>query len=169
MPSGCFPKSDLGRGGLTTLGRLVLFGAFFLASILPLAAASLTDDVRAADTARVMATIAGDVDRLAPLLSDELAYGHADGRVQSKANFLEAVASSRIKYEAYDYEEADVTRVDDAVATMAGRAKLRATAAGQQVEFRLRFLSVWRREAGAWRLLAYQSARLPELTATPAK
>lgn len=167
MPSGCFPKSKPGRA-LTPLRCLALFGALFLASILPLTAASLADDVRAADTARVMATIAGDVDRLAPLLSDELAYGHADGRVQSKADFLSAVAASRIKYEAYDYEEAAVTRVDDAVATMSGRAKLRATAAGQHVEFRLRFLALWRREAGTWRLLAYQSARLPE-TAAPAK
>lgn len=168
MPSGCSPKSDASRGSRTSLLRLVLAGAVFFASLLPLAAASLTDEVRTADSARVMATIAGDIDRLAPLLSDALAYGHADGRVQSKADFLGAVASSRVKYEAYDYEEVAVTRVDDDVATMTGRAKLRATAAGQQVEFRLRFLSVWRREAGAWRLFAYQSARLPE-PAAPAK
>ncbi len=133
--------------------------------VLRVSAAPLADDVRAADTARVMATIAGDVPRLAPLLSDELSYGHADGRVQTKADFLGAVQSTRVKYEAYDYEETKITRVDDDVATMTGRAKLRATAGGQHVAFRLRFLSVWRRESGVWRLFAYQSARLPDESA----
>ncbi|MBP9913795.1 MAG: nuclear transport factor 2 family protein [Opitutaceae bacterium] len=142
----------------------LLVGVFLLAA-LPLHASSLVDDVRAADTARIMATIAGDVQRLAPLLSDALTYGHADGRVQTKADFLDAVKTSRVKYEAYDYEEANVTRVDDNVATMTGRAKLRASAGTQHVEFRLRFLSVWRRESDTWRLLAYQSVRLPEPTA----
>lgn len=136
--------------------------ALFLLLVLRATAAPLADEVRAADSARIMATIAGDTTRLAPLLSDDLSYGHADGRVQTKADFLGAVSAARVKYEAYDYEEVGVRSVDDNVATMSGRAKLRATAAGQHVEFRLRFLALWRRESGAWRLLAYQSAVLPE-------
>lgn len=127
-------------------------------------AASPQEEVRAADTARIMATIAGDAARLEPLLSDALSYGHADGRVQNKADFLAALKTVRVKYEAYDYEELHIARVSDDVATMTGRAKLRATAAGKTVAFRLRFLAVWRREDGAWRLCAYQSVPLPERT-----
>lgn len=123
-------------------------------------AAPLTEEVRAADAARIMATIAGDTVRLAPLLCDALTYGHSDGRLQTKAELLGAVKSNRVKYEAYDYEELHIARVNDDVATMTGRASLRATAGGQRVAFRLRFLAVWRREAGAWRLCAYQSAPL---------
>jgi ketosteroid isomerase-like protein len=122
----------------------------------------MQEEVRATDAARIMATIAGDTDRLAPLLSDALIYGHADGRVQSKEELLGAVKSSRMKYVAYDYEEQQIARVSDDVATMTGRAKLRVVAGGKPVAFRLRFLAVWRREAGNWRLSAYQSVPLPE-------
>lgn len=135
----------------------LLFLALFAA---PLAAASVQEEVRAADTTRIMATIAGDAARLEPLLSDTLSYGHADGRVQGKADFLAAVKTVRVKYEAYDYEEQHIARISDDVATMTGRAKLRATAGGKSVAFSLRFLSVWRREDGAWRLCAYQSVPL---------
>jgi ketosteroid isomerase-like protein len=125
-------------------------------------ATPLQEEVRTADTARIMATIAGDVTRLAPLLADALTYGHADGRVQTKADFLAAVRSNRLQYEAYDYEELHIVRASDDVAIMTGRAKVRAAAGNNRIAFRLRFLAVWRREDGAWRLSAYQSAPLPE-------
>lgn len=144
---------------MRTLFHLLLFLAL---AALPAFAASLQEEVRAADTARIMATIAGDAARLEPLLSDTLSYGHADGRVQNKADFLAALKTVRVKYEAYDYEEQHITRISDDVATMTGRAKLRATAGGKSVSFTLRFLAVWRREDGTWRLCAYQSVPLPE-------
>lgn len=124
-------------------------------------ASTLQEDVRAADTRRVMATIAGDADRVAALLSDDLRYGHADGRVQNKAEFLAAVRSNRMRYEAYDYEEMQIDRAADDIAVITGRANLRVRTTDQHLAFRLRFLAVWRNESGTWRLLAYQSAQLP--------
>jgi hypothetical protein len=117
--------------------------------------------VRAADSARVKATIAGEVKQLAPLLSDQLTYGHADGRIQSKAELLAALGSNALSYETYDYEEMQVTPVDAEVATMTGRARLVVRAHDQRIAFRLRFLAVWHLEPGGWRLFAYQSAQLP--------
>lgn len=139
----------------------VLFSLLGLA-VLPLHAGLLETEVRAADTARVRATLQADTDRLAQLLSDNLTYGHLDGRVQTKEEFITAVKTGRVKYEAYDYDEVQVSRATDDVAIMTGRARLRASAGTVHVEFALRFLSIWRREDGAWRLLAYQSTRLPE-------
>lgn len=141
--------------------RFIIITLFLLAGPSMLSAATVQEEVRAADAARVMATIAGNIDRLAPLLSEHLSYGHADGRVQSKAELLAAVGSNRMKYEAYDYEELQITPLDDNVVTLSGRARLRGRLGPQLVAFRLRFLAVWRREDGAWRLFAYQSAQLP--------
>lgn len=125
------------------------------------ALASNEEAVRTADTARVMATIAGDADRLADLLSDQLRYGHADGRMQSKEDFLSAVRSNRMRYEAYDYEELQITPADENIVILTGRASLRVRMGEEQFAFRLRFLAVWRHEGTFWRLFAYQSAQLP--------
>ena len=127
----------------------------------PVFAGSPVEQVRRADAARVMATIAADADRLEPLLSERLSYGHADGRVQTKADLLDALRSSRLRYETYDYEELQITPINDEAATMSGLVRLVASAGEQRVAFRLRFLGIWRREAGGWRLFAYQSTQLP--------
>lgn len=149
--------------------RFIPFLLLSLLAVAPLRAGQLETDVRAADTARVLATIAGNVDRLGPLLSDALLYAHSDGRVQTKAEFLGAVKSAKLKYESYDYDDVKITRVTDDVATMSGKAHLRATAGGIHVAFALNFLSVWRLEDGQWRMFAYQSAKLAEPAVVPAK
>lgn len=145
--------------------RLGLF-ALLLLTLRPLVGAAVEADVRTADAARVAATIAGDAGRLGPLLSDRLTYGHADGRVQSKTELLGALSGSELKYERYDYEDMQITPIDDDSATMSGRARLVVAAHGQRIAFRLRFLAVWHRESGTWRLFAYQSAQIPAADAT---
>ena len=141
--------------------RLSTFLVLLLLGAPSICAGSPVEEVRRADAARVMATIAADADRLESLLSDQLTYGHADGRVQNKAEFLAAVRSNRMRYEAYDYEEMQIDRAAADIAVITGRASLRVRTSEQHLAFRLRFLAVWRQEAGAWRLLAYQSTQLP--------
>lgn len=143
--------------------RFYLFLLLLVFGVSRLAAASLQEEVRDADARRVMATIAGDADRVAAFLSDDLRYGHADGRVQTKEDFLAAVRSNRVRYEAYDYEEMQIDRASDDVAIITGRVSLRARTPEQHVAFRLLFLAVWRNESGNWRLLSYQSAQLPPI------
>jgi hypothetical protein len=148
--------------------RLCCLPLLLVLIAVPLRAQSVEAEVRIADTARVLATLRGDADRLARLLSDSLVYGHADGRVQTKEVLLAAVRTNRIKYEAYDYLEKNITRVSDDLAIMTGRVHLKASAGPEHVEFALRFLSVWRREDGVWRLFAYQSTRLSDPVVVPA-
>jgi ketosteroid isomerase-like protein len=118
------------------------------------------DDVRAADAQRLAATISGDTGRLERLLSDDLRYAHSDGRVQTKRQFIAAVASSRIKYLAITPESVEWQPVNPGAWCESGRARLVALADGRRAEFTLRFLAVWRQETGGWRLLSYQSSQL---------
>lgn len=148
--------------------RRLPFLPLLLLLALPLCAGTVEEEVKVADTARVLCTLRGDTDRLARLLSDSLIYGHADGRVQTKEVFLAAVRTNRIKYEAYDYQETKITRVTDDVAIMTGHAQLKASMGREHVAFALRFLAVWRREAGTWRLFAYQSSKLSDPVVVPA-
>ena len=141
--------------------RLRFLPVLLVLLALPLRAGTVEEEVRAADAARVLATLRGDADRLTRLLSDSLTYGHLDGRVQSKPAFLAAVRSKDLKYEVYDYQETKIIPVSEDVAIMTGRTHLKASAGTQRVEFAIRFLAVWRREDGVWHLFAYQSTQLP--------
>ena len=149
--------------------HLTAFLPLLLVLALPLRAGSVEEEVKIADTARVLSTLRSDTDRLARLLSDSLIYCHADGRVQTKEVFLAAVRTNRIKYDAYDYQDTKITRVTDDVAIMTGHAQLKASMGQEHVAFALHFLSVWRRESGEWRMVAYQSSRLSEPVVVPAK
>ena len=149
--------------------RLGFLPALLVLLALPLRAGTVEEEVRAADAARVLATLRGDADRLTRLLSDSLTYGHLDGRVQTKAAFLAAVRSKELTYENYDYQETKITPVAEDVAIMTGRTHLKASAGKQHVEFAIRFLAVWRREDGVWHLFAYQSTKLPGPVAVSAK
>jgi len=133
---------------------LVLF------STLTFAASRDETAVRAADERRIQATVGGNIATLEKLLSDELMYAHADGRVQNKAQYITALATNQTKYVSVEPQEVTFQSIDTDAATLSGRAKLTVESNGRQLSFTLRFLAVWRREDGHWRLLAYQSCQL---------
>jgi ketosteroid isomerase-like protein len=153
---------------ITTPFRFMFFAAFALALGLgaPLRAAPQDRDfdaVRRADATRIEATLAGDAAKLTAVLSDDLVYGLADGRGQSKAQLLTAVAMSRVRFTACDYLDTQLFELASGVISMTGRARVRTETQGTPAESGLRFLAVWRREDdGRWRLVAYQSASLAE-------
>lgn len=118
--------------------------------------------VRAADQERLAATLAGDTLKLGQLLSNDLLYAHSDGRVQTKAQFIAAVAGNRTKYLSVTPHDLVLQAITPAAVAMSGRARLVVLANEQRLEFALRFLAVWRLEEGRWRLFAYQSSLLAE-------
>lgn len=132
---------------------------FLIAWVVPAFADDLAA-VRSAGEQRLAATIAGDVGRLEALLSDDLRYAHSDGRVQTKRQFLAAVASNRIKYLVITPDSVELRPVNAGAVCESGKARLVAEADGRRAEFTLRFLAVWRNESGRWRLLSYQSSQL---------
>lgn len=118
-------------------------------------------EVRAADDERVAAMIAADRARLDAVLSEGLHYGHSNGAVDGKAAFVESLASRRVAYESVDYLRRDFLIAGEDIVLMTGRARVRAGLTGRTNELDLSFLAVWRREAGRWRFLAWQSSRNP--------
>lgn len=123
--------------------------------------------VRAADDARVAATIAADPVKLGAVFSDELRYAHSSGAVDSKASLTEALVTGRTKYLHLDYETREFTFPAPSIALMTGRVHAQVASASGSIDTILGYLAVWRLEAGQWRFLAWQSCRLP--SAAPAK
>jgi ketosteroid isomerase-like protein len=118
-------------------------------------------DVRAADAQRFAAMVARDRAALERLLADDLTYTHSTGQVESKAQFLESLASGALIYRSIEPEEVAV-RVYGETAVVTGRAVMRVENRGQALVLPVRFTSVYVRREGLWRLAAWQSTRLPE-------
>ena len=138
-------------------------GLLLLALVVSPAKAAVDDPaaVRRAEERRIQATITGDAATLSELLSDDLHYAHSDGRVQSKSQLIAALSSHGLDYDLVESEKVKYQAIAPGAATLTGQTRLVVESEGRRVAFTLRFLSVWREEAGHWRLLAYQSSQLP--------
>lgn len=119
-----------------------------------------TADLISADDARIAAMIAADRAALEASFSDDLRYAHSSGTVDSKASFIEAMATGATKYLAYDHLERNFTFPAPGIALMTGRARFQVESARGKLDAMLSYLAVWREEKGRWRFLAWQSCRL---------
>ncbi len=118
--------------------------------------------LRIADDERVAATVAGDGQRLTAIFSDDLRYAHSSGAVDTKASYIDALATGRTKYVAWEYAERDFSFPAPGLALMTGRTRIKVAKAEGTTEMLLSFLGVWREEKGQRRFLAWQSGKLPE-------
>jgi hypothetical protein len=120
--------------------------------------------VQAADDARVAAMIAPSREKLDAVFSDDLHYAHSNGKVDTKASFLEVLGTGKTKYLAIDYEKRDFSAPAPGIALMTGRARIQVQTTEAKMDSVLSFLAVWRLENGKWRFLAWQSCKLPPAT-----
>jgi ketosteroid isomerase-like protein len=111
--------------------------------------------------ARGAALRLGDAAALAALLADDLRYTHSTGRVETRAEAVNGLATRAVVYErfvTFDHHAAVIT--SDVVA-LNGRIDQRKLSGGKASDARLFFLAVWRRADGAWRLVSLQTAATP--------
>ena len=120
--------------------------------------------LRAADDARVSAMKARDGAKLSGYLSDDLHYAHSNALIDTKASFLDLIVSGKAKYLRLDYAQRDFTFPTPGVATMTGFFDVKAVIDEATTEARICFLGVWRLEKGEWKLLAWQTCKVPPAT-----
>ena len=116
------------------------------------------ETVRILERRRIEATGANDVAALDPLLDDSLVYIDSVGDVFDKQHYLHALESGRLAYDRdFDVRETDARAVEGLVilvGVMLGHSRLD----GEQQVFHFRCISVWREQAGDWRMVAWQSS-----------
>jgi len=116
--------------------------------------------VLAAEQRRGRALVAGDVEALDALLADDLVYTHSNGRVDSKATYLEPLRSGRTRYTSFEPADLSV-RLYGATAVILGTATAEAQVATGTSRTHLRFTAIWHRRGEAWQMTVWHATRLP--------
>lgn len=143
------------------MSRLI---TFCLVSLMCSVAAVAADStavaaVKRADQARLAAMMAGDGAALGRLMSDELKFVHSDGRVETKSEYVRNLMAGDTQYA--EARTHDVQALEPArdVVILIGAQQMRKRLLTTWSEIKLRYLAVWRNEAGTWRMFAWQSMR----------
>jgi ketosteroid isomerase-like protein len=105
------------------------------------------------------AMIDGDRAALESVASDSLSYGHSGGKLETKAEFVEAIASGKSDFVIIELSDQTVSVVNN---TAVVRHQLDATTndGGKPGTVKLKVLLVWVKEKGEWKLLARQAVKL---------
>ena len=122
---------------------------------------STTDQILAREAQRCAALLAADVDALAGLLSDRLAFAHATAACEDKSSLLAKMAAGNIAYQTLEVTEQRVIDLGE-TALLLSRLTAAVTVGGAPRAIDNRTLSVWTREGGEWRLVAYQPTAIPK-------
>ncbi len=109
---------------------------------------------------RCAALLAADVEALAQLLSDRLVFAHATAVYEDKATLLAKMGTGNIVYNTLEITEPRVVDLGE-TALLFSRLTAAVTVGGQPKSIDNRTLSVWAREDGQWRLVAYQPTAIP--------
>jgi hypothetical protein len=125
----------------------------------PVAPADETDVVarRMGDLSR--AIVAADQSRLEALAWPELTFGHANGRVENRAEFVSALATRKSVIPRFELSKVRTGQVGE-LAISRGTLAGTYLSAGKPVDFELGFVMLWQKRGGEWRLLAHQAHKL---------
>lgn len=93
---------------------------------------------------------------LEALLADQLSYGHSDGRVQNRTEFVDSLMTGASKFNAIALSDQTISVVDD-IAVVRHVFAADVVSNGKPGQPRIRILQVWQKRDGRWRLLARQA------------
>lgn len=117
-------------------------------------------DLEQAIDAYNRATIAGDVEALSDLVTDDYRLVNSDSSVQDKPSYLADFRVPGFRLDPYAVEQ-PFRRVWGDVALAGGSMRLSWTLGGRREQRHLRFVHAWRRQDGRWRLAYSQLTRIP--------
>jgi hypothetical protein len=105
--------------------------------------------------------MAGDAEGLQRALADDLQYVHATGVSESRDELIASITSGRVRYRAVTGLERQVVMLAPEAALVRGTGRFEVFTGTLPLDLKLRYLAVYGREEGAWRLKSWQSLRQP--------
>jgi len=147
------------RRDLAAVGALVVGTASLSHSSAAVAEAGDEAAVGQAVEGLRKALLGADKAQLQQLVADQVSYGHSDGRVQTKAEFIDGVMTRKAVVKSITFPELKVAVVGDAA--LARHIYLSDSETdGKPTTTRISALQVWQKQDGDWRLLARQGYKL---------
>jgi len=114
-----------------------------------------------ADDRRFEAMRRGDWTALDAALDDELTYVHSTARLESKAEHVANLKAGKPHYRGIAPRERRV-RVHGGIGIVDGVSEMHVERDGKEQRFTVRYLAVYSRSGDAWRMIAWQSTRVPD-------
>ena len=147
-------RRDLAIGGALTLS---VPGFFYSAPALAEAGdeAAVKQNVEALREALLKAEKA----QLERLTAEQLSYGHSDGRVQNKPEFITGVMTRKATVKSLTFPDLKIEMAGDA-AIARHLYESESEMDGKTNNIRIGTLEVWQKQGGNWKLLARQAYKL---------
>ena len=120
------------------------------------------DEAAVADAVETLrkGQLGADKAKLDQVCAAQLSYGHSDGRVETKDEFINAVMTRKQVVKSIDFPELKVAVVgNNAIARHIYLSESERD--GKATTTKIGALQVWQKQNGAWKLLARQGFRLP--------
>jgi hypothetical protein len=149
------------RRHLAVAGALALGGVGLLRSSPTVAASADEAAVAQAVEALRKAVLEQDKPQLEALCAEQLSYGHSDGKVENKAQFINGVMTRKAIVKSITLSDHTIAIVGiDAIARHTWVSESETD--GKPMSTKIGILQVWQKQDGAWKLLARQSVRPPQ-------
>jgi ketosteroid isomerase-like protein len=146
----------MNRRDITIASALTLGTALVGMAAATPASACETDEILASVEAYRKAMVAGDGARLLELSADDMSFGHANGVVQTKVEFVKTVVDKAEVFNSIKlYDHAIKVSGDLAIARHTFDADL--VFQGKNLQLILSIVQTWKKEDGRWRLFVRQS------------
>jgi ketosteroid isomerase-like protein len=113
-------------------------------------------DLLKMENQRYQAMVQKDLKLLDSVLDDNLIFTHASGKIDSKESFIDSLNSGALVYKKIDIEDTEV-RLYDSCGVVTGKSLLDIHVRGEDRKLQLRFTTVWVKDQGVWKVVAYQS------------
>jgi len=151
------------RRHLVAASALALGGVGLLRSSSAVAGSAEEAAVAQAVEALRQATFGQEKTRLEALCAEQLSYGHSDGRVENKAQFIDGVMTRKAIVKSLVLSDHTIAVVGtNAIARHKWASESETD--GKLTSTKIGVLQVWLKQDGTWKLLARQAVRPPQPT-----
>jgi len=113
------------------------------------------------DRKRMTAMAEKDVAALKNMLCKGLIYTHSSGRQDTKQSLIEGMESGSTVYTSVVPSEVKAQDLGNAV-VLTGVAAISVNSKGKPNSFRVRFTDVYENQNGTWRMVTWQSTKIPD-------